>query len=42
MPEIHLRQRTALGKPGFTYTACGPFIKERKNKKKEIMRRKKE
>ena len=39
MPEIHLRQRTALGKPGFTYTACGPF---RKNKKKEIMRRKKE
>ena len=23
MPEIHLRQ------PGFTYTACGPFIKNK-------------
>ena len=27
MPEIHLRQ------PGFTYCACGPFIK---NKEKKI------
>ena len=33
MPEMHLRQ------PGFTYSACGPFIKNKeriKNKKQEI------
>ena len=32
MPEMHLKQ------PGFTYSACGPFIKtkkELKNLKKE-------
>ena len=28
MPEMNLRQ------PGFTYGACGPFTKKRKNKKK--------
>ena len=27
MPEIHLRQ------PGFTYSACGPFTKNKKTKK---------
>ena len=27
MPEIHLKQF------GFTYSACGPFTKERKNTK---------
>ena len=27
MPEMHLRQS------GFTYNACGPFTKTRKNKK---------
>ena len=27
MPEIHLRQPAALGKPGFTYSSCGPFTK---------------
>ena len=32
MPEIHLRQCTALSTPGFIYTACGPFIKERNNR----------
>ena len=26
MPEMHLRQ------PGFTYSACGPFIKNKKSK----------
>ena len=29
MPEIHLRQ------PGFTYCACGPFIKNKEKKLKE-------
>ena len=28
MPEMHLRQ------PGFTYKACGPFIKNIKRKHK--------
>ena len=27
MPEMHLRQ------PGFTYSACGPFIKKKERKK---------
>ena len=27
MPEMHLRQ------PGFTYNACGPFTKTRRNKR---------
>ena len=27
MPEIHLRQ------PGFTYSACGPFSKNKKESK---------
>ena len=34
MPEMHLRQ------PGFTYSACGPFMKNKKEyrslKKQEI------
>ena len=24
---MHIRQPTALDKPGFTYCACGPFTK---------------
>ena len=28
MPEMHLRQ------PGFTYSACGPFTKNKKRSKK--------
>ena len=28
MPKMHLKQ------PGFTYRACGPFIKNKKKKKK--------
>ena len=28
MPEMHLRQ------PGFTYKACGPFIKRKKTEQK--------
>ena len=29
MPEMHLKQPAALGKPGFTYSACGPFAKNK-------------
>ena len=29
MPELHLKQPDALGKPGFTYSACGPFTKSK-------------
>ena len=29
MPEMDFKQRTALGKPGFTYSACGPFTKNK-------------
>ena len=31
IPQMHLRQSAACGKPGITYSACGPFnkIKER-------------
>ena len=29
MPEMHLRQPAALGKTGFTYSACGPFTKNK-------------
>ena len=29
MPELHLRQPAALGKPGFTYSACGLFTKNK-------------
>ena len=34
MPELHLRQPAALGKPGFTYSACGSFTKNKKRIKK--------
>ena len=30
MPEMNLRQ------PGFTYTACGPFIKNKERTKKNF------
>ena len=33
MPEMHLRQ------PGFKYSACGPFTKNRKNPKIQGNRR---
>ena len=40
MPEIHLKQPTSLDKSGFTYSACGPFIKNKERiqnlKKQEI------
>ena len=29
MPEMHLNQPTVLGKPGFTYSACRPFTKNK-------------
>ena len=37
MSEIHLKQAVAFGKPGFTYSACGPF-----NKNKERIQKFKE
>ena len=33
MPEKHLKQ------PGFTYSACGPFTKNKQTSKKERNRR---
>ena len=33
MPEMHWRKTAALGKTGFTYSACGPFTRNRKNTK---------
>ena len=30
MPEMHLRQPVSLDKSGFTYSACGPFTKNKK------------
>ena len=30
MPEMHLKEPAALGKPGFTYSACRPFTKNKK------------
>ena len=35
MPEMHLRQASALSTPGFKYGACGPFINIFKNLKKQ-------
>ena len=29
MPEMHLKQADALGKPGFTDSACGPITKNK-------------
>ena len=29
-PDMQLKQPAALGKPGFNYIACGPFIKNKK------------
>ena len=29
MPEMHLKQPASLNKSGFTYNACGPFIKNK-------------
>ena len=34
IPGMHLKQLTALGKPGFTYSACGPFTKNKERFKK--------
>ena len=40
MPKMHLKQPAALGKLGFTYSACGPFTKkQRKNSKIQGNRR---
>ena len=40
MPEMHLKQPASLNKSGFTYNACGPFIKNKEKiqnlKKQEI------
>ena len=29
MPEIHLKQPASLNKSDFTYSACGPFTKNK-------------
>ena len=29
IPDIHLKQPDVLDKPGFTYSACGPFTKNK-------------
>ena len=29
MPEMHLRQPTALNKPRFAYSACGSFTRNK-------------
>ena len=34
MPEMHLRQPAVLDKPGFNYSACGPFTKNKEKIKK--------
>ena len=34
MPEMHLKQPAVLGKPGFTYTACGPLTKNKERSQK--------
>ena len=34
MPELHLRQPAAPGKPGYTYSALGPFAKNKERIKK--------
>ena len=38
MPEMHLCLKfkpAGLAKSGFTYSACGPFTKDKKKKKKK-------
>ena len=37
MPELHFRQSTAFAsrdKPGFTYSSCGPFTKNKEGMQK--------
>ena len=34
MPEKHLTQSTLLNKAGFTYSACGPFTKNKERMQK--------
>ena len=29
LPQMHLRQHAALYKPKFTYSACGPFTRNK-------------
>ena len=33
MPEMHLKQHAALGKPELTYIACRPFTKKKQKKR---------
>ena len=33
MLEMHLKQPALLDKSGFTYSACGPFTKNKENSK---------
>ena len=34
MPEIHLKQPASLNKSDFTYSACGPFTKNKERTEK--------
>ena len=34
MPEMHLKQPASLDKSGFTYSACGPFTKNKERIRK--------
>ena len=34
MPEMHLKQSASLNKSGFTYSACGPFSKNKERTEK--------
>ena len=34
MPEIHLEKTSGLCKPGYTYSAGGPFTKNKEGKRK--------
>ena len=45
MPEMHLCLKfkpAGLAKSGFTYSACGPFTKDKKKKKKKKKKLKKQ
>ena len=36
MPEIHLKQPASLNKSDFTYSACGPFTKNKERIEKSL------
>ena len=36
MPQMHLKQHVALGKPELTYIACRPFTKNKKKRNRKF------